>query len=349
MKAAVFRAHNRDPNRVVKIEEIDVPKINPNEVLIKVESASYNYNDLWAIWGDPIKIPMPHISGTDIAGTIVDVGENITSLKIGDRVVSHANLSCRICNMCTSGREYDCEKRQVWGFQTGPLWGGYCQYTHLPEVNVNKISDNVSFDDAAAISMVGMTSWHMLVGRANIKPGQTVLIMGGTSGVGMVGIQIAKLYNCNVIATAGNQQKMEKCLELGADSVVNHRESDWYKKVRELTKKKGVDVIFEHIGKSVFPQEVSLLRMGGTLVSTGSTTGYDSEIDLRYLFFKGITLMGATQGTKAELEEVMYWTSKGKLKPLINVILPFSDMVKGHIMMANGEQIGKTITTPQKL
>ena len=138
MKAAVFRAHNRDPNRVVKIEEIDVPKINPNEVLIKVEAASYNYNDLWAIWGDPIKIPMPHISGTDIAGTIVEVGENVTSLKIGDRVVSHANLSCRICNMCTSGREYDCEKRQVWGFQTGPLWGGYCQYTHLPEVNVSK-------------------------------------------------------------------------------------------------------------------------------------------------------------------------------------------------------------------
>jgi len=251
--------------------------------------------------------------------------------------------------MCTSGREYDCEKRQVWGFQTGPLWGGYCQYTHLPEVNAVKIENNVSFDDAAAISMVGMTSWHMLVGRANIKPGQTVLIMGGTSGVGMVGIQIAKLYNCNVIATAGNRQKMDKCKELGADNVVNHREQDWYKKVRDITNKKGVDVIFEHIGKNVFPQEVSLLKMGGILVSTGSTTGYDSSLDLRYLFFKGITLMGSTQGTKAELEEVLYWTSKGKLKPLINLVLPFGDMVKGHVMMANGEQIGKTITTPQKI
>ena len=302
MKAAVFRSHNRDPNRVVKIEDIDVPKINPNEVLIKIESASYNYDDLWAIWGEPIKIPMPHISGTDIAGTIEEVGENVTSLKIGDRVVSHANLSCRVCKMCTSGREYDCEKRQVWGFQTGPLWGGYCQYTHLPEVNVAKIANNVSFDDAAAISMVGMTSWHMLVGRANIKPGQTVLVMGGTSGVGMIGIQIAKLYNCNVIATAGNQQKMDKCKELGADYVVNHREQDWYKKVRDMTNKKGVDVIFEHIGKNVFPQEVSLLKMGGILVSTGSTTGYDSSLDLKYLFFKGITLMGSTQGTKLNLK-----------------------------------------------
>jgi NADPH:quinone reductase-like Zn-dependent oxidoreductase len=349
MKAAVFRSHNRDPTRVVKIEDTEIPKINPHEVLIKVESASYNYDDLWAIWGEPIKVPMPHISGTDIAGTIIEVGENVTSLNKGDRVVSHANLSCRICKMCTSGREYDCEKRMVWGFQTGPLWGGYCQFTHLPEVNVVKIDDNVAFDDAAAISMVGMTSWHMLIGRANIKPGQTVLIMGGTSGVGMVGIQIAKLYNCNVIATAGNKEKMDKCLELGADEVVNHRESEWYKKVRELTKRKGVDVIFEHIGKTMFPQEVSLLKMGGVLVSTGSTTGYDSNIDLRYLFFRGITLMGSTQGTKAELEEVLYWTAKGKLKPLISTILPFNDMVKGHVMMANGEQIGKTITKPQKL
>jgi NADPH:quinone reductase-like Zn-dependent oxidoreductase len=349
MKAAVFRSHNRDPTRVVKIEDTEIPKINPHEVLIKVESASYNYDDLWAIWGEPIKVTMPHISGTDIAGTIIEVGENVTSLKKGDRVVSHANLSCRICKMCTSGREYDCEKRMVWGFQTGPLWGGYCQFTHLPEVNVVKIDDNVAFDDAAAISMVGMTSWHMLIGRANIKPGQTVLIMGGTSGVGMAGIQIAKLYNCNVIATAGNKEKMDKCLELGADEVVNHRESEWYKKVRELTKRKGVDVIFEHIGKTMFPQEVSLLKMGGVLVSTGSTTGYDSNIDLRYLFFRGITLMGSTQGTKAELEEVLNWTAKGKLKPLISTILPFNDMVKGHVMMANGEQIGKTITKPQKL
>ena len=349
MKAAVFRTHNRDPTRVVKIEEIDIPKISPNEVLIKVESASYNYNDLWAIWGEPIKVPMPHISGTDIAGTIEEVGENVTSLKKGDRVVSHANLSCRICKMCTSGREYDCERRKVWGFQTGPLWGGYCQFTHLPEVNVVKIADNVTFNDAAAISMVGMTSWHMLVDRANIKPGQTVLVMGGTSGVGMAGIQIAKIYNCNVIATAGNKEKMEKCLELGADHVVNHRDPEWYKKVKELTKKRGVDIIFEHIGKTVFPQQISLLKMGGVLVSTGATTGYDSNIDLRYLFFRGITLMGSTQGTKAELEEVLNWTSQGKLRPLINIVLPFSDMVKGHTMMINGEQIGKTITTPQKI
>jgi NADPH:quinone reductase-like Zn-dependent oxidoreductase len=219
----------------------------------------------------------------------------------------------------------------------------------LPEVNVAKLPDAVSFEDAAAISMVGMTAWHMLVGRAKIKPGQKVLIMGGTSGVGMAGIQIAKLYNCDVIATAGNQEKMDACLKLGADDVVNHREPDWHKKVRNLTNKQGVDVVFEHIGKSVFPQEVSLLKMGGTLVATGATTGYDSTLDLRYLFFKGTNLLGSTQGTKSELESIIYWTGKGKIKPLIATKLPFSEMAKGHTMMANSDQIGKILTNPQEL
>ena len=145
MKAAVYHEHNKDPQKVVKIEEIEIPKIKHNQVLIKVEAASYNYNDLWGIWGEPIKIPLPHISGSDIAGTVEDVGENVLGIKKGDRIVGYANLTCRVCGKCTSGKEYDCLKRQVWGFQTGPLWGGFAQYTYLPEVNVIKIPDNLSF------------------------------------------------------------------------------------------------------------------------------------------------------------------------------------------------------------
>ena len=293
---------------------------------------------------------MPHISGSDAAGTVVEIGENVSAnIKIGDRVVVHPNLTCRVCYECTSGREYDCSSRKVWGFQTGPLWGGFAQYTQLPAVNVVKLQDNISFNDAAAISMVGMTSWHMLVTRASIRPGQTVLIMGGGSGMGIAGIQIAKLFNCDVIATAGNDDKMTKCLQLGADFVVNHRESDWYKKVRKIVRNQGIDVIYEHIGKSVFPQAISLLNMGGTLVTTGATTGYDSTIDLRYLFFKGTNLLGATQGTKAGLEEVMRWVGKGKIKPVIDTILPFSNMVEGHLKMADSQLFGKILTTPQKL
>jgi NADPH:quinone reductase-like Zn-dependent oxidoreductase len=350
MKAAVYREHSKDPRQVVKIEDIDTPKPKANEVLIKVEAASYNYNDLWGIWGEPIKIPMPHISGSDVAGTVVELGENVTgNIKVGDRVASYPNLTCRVCYECTSGREYDCRSRQVWGFQTGPLWGGFAQYTHLPEVNAVKLPDDISFEDAAAISMVGMTAWHMLVTRAQIRPGLVVLIMGGGSGMGIAGIQIAKLYNCEVIATAGNKEKMDKCLQLGADHVVNHRDADWYKKVRGITNKQGVDLVYEHIGKTVFPQEVGLLKMGGTLVSTGATTGYDSSIDLRYLFFKGINLLGATQGTRAGLEEVIRWVSRRKIKPVIDTVLPFSKMVEGHVKMADSQLFGKIVTTPQQL
>jgi NADPH:quinone reductase-like Zn-dependent oxidoreductase len=350
MKAAVYREHSKDPRQVVKIEDIDTPRPKANEVLIKVEAAAYNYNDLWGIWGEPIKIPMPHISGSDVAGTVVELGENVTgNIKVGDRVASYPNLTCRVCYECTSGREYDCRSRQVWGFQTGPLWGGFAQYTHLPEVNAIKLPDDISFEDAAAISMVGMTAWHMLVTRAQIRPGQVVLIMGGGSGMGIAGIQIAKLYNCEVIATAGNKDKMDKCLQLGADYAVNHREADWHKKVRDITKKQGVDLVYEHIGKTVFPQEVGLLKMGGTLVSTGATTGYDSSIDLRYLFFKGINLLGATQGTRAGLEEVIRWVSRRKIKPVIDTVLPFSKMVEGHVKMADSQLFGKIVTTPQKL
>jgi NADPH:quinone reductase-like Zn-dependent oxidoreductase len=349
LKAAVYRHHGKDPRQVVRIEDVDVPKVKPNEVLIKVEAAAYNYNDLWGIWGEPIKIPMPHISGSDAAGTVAEVGEDVSRLKVGDRVVVHPNLTCRVCYECTSGQEYDCRDRKVWGFQTGPLWGAYAQYTPMPEVNVIKLPGNVSFTDAAAISMVGMTSWHVLVTRANIRPGQTVLIMGGGSGMGIAGIQIAKLFNCDVISTAGNRDKMDRCLELGADYVVNHREADWYKKVREITNRQGVDVIFEHIGKTVFPQELGLLKLGGTLVSTGATTGYDSPIDLRYLFFRGINLLGATQGTKAGLEKVIDWVSKGRIKAVIDTVLPFSNMVDGHVKMADSQLFGKIVTTPQKL
>lgn len=353
MKAAVFSEYSKDPAKVVKITEIDRPKLRSNEVMIKVESAAFNYNDLWAVWGEPIKVPLPHISGTDIAGTVTDIGSAVTTIKVGDRVVSHANLSCRTCNLCTSGREYDCSSRLVWGFQTGPLWGGYAQFAKLPEANVIKLPSGVSFNDAAAIAMVGLTSWHMLVGRAKIVPGQGVLIMGGTSGVGMVGIQIAKLYNCDVIATAGNKDKMDKCFEIGADYVVNHRDPDWYKTVRSITKSQmggeGVDIVFEHIGKSVFAKAVSLLRMGGTLVSTGATTGYDSDLDLRYLFFRGLNLIGSTQGTKAELEDVIYWTNKGKIRPVIDVILPFGQITEGYAKMASGDHFGKILVTPQSI
>jgi len=349
LKAAVFHDYSQDPEKVVKIEDVEMPKAGAGEVVLRIEAASYNYNDLWALRGEPTKVPLPHISGSDAAGEVTEVGENVRKLKVGDRVVSHSNMSCRTCEMCTSGREFDCPERKIWGFESGPLWGGFSQYTHLPEVNVVKLQDNVSFNDAAAVSMAGMTALHALVGRAGIHPGQTVLIMGGRSGVGTLGIQIAKLYGCEVVTTVGSDGQEERCRALGADFVVNHRKEDWFQRVREYTKKKGVDVVFEHIGQTHFPQEVGLLKMGGSLVTSGATTGYDSKIDLRFLFYKGTNLMGATQGTSAETQSLMRWVSRGKIRAVVDSVLPFSSMVEGHDKMLRGEQFGKILTTPQKL
>ena len=238
MKAVTYSEYAPDDNysKILKVQDIDDPKPKADEVVFEVKSAALNYNDIWGMRGQPVPVPLPHVSGSDAAGDVIAIGEDVKNIKIGDRVVSHSNMSCRVCKACTDGREFDCTKRTIWGFETGPLWGGYCEFTHLPEVNVLKIPEGVSYDEAAAASMTLLTSWHMLVGRAKITPGQTVLIMGGSSGIGTFGIQIAKLFGCTVIATA-SPDKLDKCLELGADFAVDHRKDDWHKEVRAIAKK----------------------------------------------------------------------------------------------------------------
>ena len=357
MKALVYEkyAENNDFGSILKLKDIPEPNVKSNEVLFRVKAAALNYDDIWGMRGKPLAVPLPHISGTDAAGEVIAVGEDVKSIKVGDRVVSHGNMSCRVCSRCTSGREFDCKKRIIWGFQTGPLWGGYCEIAHLPEINVLKIPDSISYEEAAAASMTLLTSWHMLVGRAKIKPGQIVLVMGGSSGVGIFGIQIAKLYGCTVIATA-SPEKLEKLKELGADYAVDHRKEDWNKEVfkisKELAKEKGeapgIDVIFEHIGGSHFNKELTLLKYGATMVTTGATTGYDVPADLRQIFFKGINILGSTQGTRAELEEGFYWMGQGKIKVIIDSIFTFENAVDAHNKMLNGKGlVGKIILKPE--
>ena len=356
MKALVYDQYTADDDfsKILKIKDIPSPKPKSNEVIFKVNAAALNYDDIWGMRGKPLAIPLPHISGTDAAGEVIAIGSDVKNIKVGDRVVSHGNMSCRVCKACTDGREYDCRKRSIWGFETGPLWGGYCEETHLPEVNVIKIPEGVSYDDAAAASMTLLTSWHMLVGRAKITPGQVVLIMGGSSGVGNYGIQIAKLFGCTVIATA-SPDKLDKCLELGADFAVDHRKEDWHKEVRSIAKKipkqygdvPGVDVIFEHIGGSHWNKELTLLNYGGTIVTTGATTGYDVDTDLRHIFFKGINILGSTQGTRSELEQGLYWMSQGKIKSIIDSIYPLEQAAEAHTKMLKGKGLfGKILMKP---
>jgi len=356
MKALVYEEYttNDDFSKILKIKDIPEPTPRSNEVIFKVKSAALNYDDIWGMRGKPLAIPLPHISGTDAAGEVIAIGSEVKNIEIGDRVVSHGNMSCRICKYCTSGREYDCRQRKIWGFETGPLWGGYCEVTHLPEENVVKIPKNVTYDEAAAASMTLLTSWHMLVGRANIQPGQLVLVMGGSSGIGTFGIQIAKLFGCTVIATS-SPDKLDKLLDLGADYAVDHRREDWNKEVREISKKipkpfgdtTGIDVIFEHIGGSHWNKELTLLKYGATIVTTGATTGYDAKTDLRHIFFKGVNILGSTQGNRAELEQGLYWISKGKIKSIIDSVFPLEQAAEAHTKMLKGKGLfGKILMQP---
>ncbi|MEK6931888.1 MAG: zinc-binding dehydrogenase [Thermoproteota archaeon] len=357
MKAVVYEEYAPDDNfaKILKVKEISDPKPKADEVVFKVKATALNYNDIWGMRGAPVPVPLPHISGSDAAGDVIAVGEDVKNIKVGDKVVSHSNMSCRVCKACTDGREFDCVNRVIWGFQTGPNWGAFSEITHLPEVNISKIPQGVSYDEAAAASMTLLTSWHMLVGRAKIRPGQTVLIMGGGSGVGSFGIQIAKLYNCDVIATA-SPDKLDKCLELGADFAVDHRKEDWYKEVRaiskELAKKKdeapGIDVSFDHIGQTHWNQQLTLLKYGATLVSCGATTGYDAKTDLRHVFFKGTNILGSTQGTKAELDQGLYWMGQGKIKAAIDSVYSFEQAAEAHTKMLTGKGLfGKILMKPE--
>jgi len=349
MKAVVYEkyAPDDDYKSILNVKEVPDPKPKSNEVVFRVKAAALNYNDIWGMRGQPVPVPLPHISGSDASGEVTAVGEDVTNFKVGDRVVSHSNMSCRVCEACTDGREYDCLKRSIWGFQTGPLWGAFSEFTHLPEVNVAKIPEGVSYDEAAAASMTLLTSWHMLVGRAKIHPGQTVLIMGGGSGVGSFGIQIAKLYNCNVIAT-GSPDKLDKLKELGADFAVDHRKPDWSKEVRQIAKPfGGIDVSFDHIGQTHWNDQLTLLKYGGTLVTCGATTGYDAKTDLRHIFFKGTNILGSTQGTKAELEQGLYWMGKKKIKAVIDSEYSFENAAEAHTKMLTGKGlVGKILLKP---
>ena len=357
MKGVVYEEYAPDDNyaKILKVKEIPDPKPKANEVVFKVKSSALNYNDIWGMRGTPVPVPLPHVSGSDAAGDVISVGEDVKNIKVGDKVVSHSNMSCRVCKACTDGREFDCVNRIIWGFQTGPNWGAFSEITHLPEVNVSKIPEGVSYDEAAAASMTLLTSWHMLVGRAKIRPGQTILIMGGGSGVGSFGIQIAKLFNCDVIATA-SPDKLDKCLELGADFAVDHRKEDWHKEVRgiskELAKKKdeaaGIDVSFDHIGQTHWNQQLTLLKYGATLVSCGATTGYDAKTDLRHIFFKGTNILGSTQGTKAELDQGLYWMGQGKIKAAIDSVYSFEQAAEAHTKMLTGKGLfGKILMKPE--
>jgi NADPH:quinone reductase-like Zn-dependent oxidoreductase len=342
MKAVVFKEHGGP--EVLQYVEVPAPKIKANEVLVEVRACALNHLDVWARKGLPgIEIPMPHILGNDIAGVVREAGELVTWVRAGDEVMLQPGVSCGHCIECLRGLDNLCPEYDILGYRRD---GGYAELVAAPGVNVIRKPQNLSWEEAAALPLVTVTAWHMLVTRARVSAGEDVLIHAAGSGVGSIGIQVAKLHGARVIATAGSDEKLEKAREIGADEAVNYTREDWPKEIRRLTGKRGVDVVFEHTGAATWPGSIASLSKNGRVVTCGATSGFDARTDLRQLFYRHLSLLGSFMGSKAELLDAMKFIERGAIRAVVDRVLPLGDARRAHELIEDRAQFGKLVLVP---
>jgi NADPH:quinone reductase-like Zn-dependent oxidoreductase len=342
VKAVIFKQHGGP--EVLEYADAPDPAINANDVLVEVKACALNHLDIWARRGMPgIKIPLPHILGNDIAGVVREVGDLVSHVHAGDEVMLQPGFSCGHCAECLAGRDNLCREYDILGYGRD---GGYAQLVAAPAVNVIPKPPSLSWEQAAALPLVTVTAWHMLVTRAAVQPGENVLVHAAGSGVGSVGIQVAKLRGARVIATASTDEKLAKARELGADEVVNYSQEGWPKEVRRLTNKQGVDVVFEHTGADTWAGSISSLRTNGRLVTCGATSGYAAQTDLRQVFYRHITILGSFMGSKAELLEAMKFIESGKIRAVVDQTLPLAEARRAHELLEDRAQFGKLVLVP---
>jgi len=342
MKAVIFRRHGEA--EVLEYQDVAEPRPRANEVLVEVRACALNHLDVWVRKGLPgIEIPLPHILGNDIAGVVREVGEVVDWVRAGDEVLLQPGVSCGHCAECLRGQDNLCANYDILGYRRD---GGYAQFVAAPAVNVIPKPQNLSWEEAASLPLVTVTAWHMLVTRAAVQPGEDVLIHAAGSGVGSIGIQIAKLRGARVIATAGSEEKLAKARALGADETVDYTRADWPKEVRRLTGKKGVEVVFEHTGAQTWPGSINSLAKNGRLVTCGATSGYDAPTDLRQVFYRHVSLLGSFMGSKAELLDAMKFIERGAIRAVVDQTLPLAEARRAHELMEDRAQFGKLVLVP---
>lgn len=342
MKAIVFEKHGGP--EVLKYTDAPDPKITAVQVLVRVKACALNHLDLWVRRGLPgIRIPFPHIPGSDISGEVVAVGELCKRVNVRDRVLLVPGVTCGQCKECLSGADNLCRSYTNFGYL---IDGGCAELVAAPEVNCIPIPGGLSFEEAAAVPLVFLTAWHMLVSRAAVQPGEDVLVLGAGSGVGSAAIQVAKFLGARVIATTGDEAKLAKARELGADEVVNHYKQDLRGEVKRLTGKRGVDVAFEHVGSATWDASFMSLAKNGRLVTCGATTGYEAKIDIRYLFSKHLSVLGSYMGSKAELLTVVKLIGQGRFRAVIDRVMPLAECARAHELLEKREQFGKIVLKP---
>ena len=339
MKAIVFRQHGAPD--VLKYEDVPEPALRANDVLVRVKACALNHLDLWVRRGLPnVQIPLPHVPGSDVAGEIAKIGADVTNISVGQKVALAPLVSCGKCPACLAGLDNHCRQATNLGYM---IDGGCAEFVRAPEVNCLPYPENLRWEEAAAIPLVFQTAWHMLITRAQLQPGEDVLILGAGSGVGSAAIQIAKFFGARVIATAGSDQKLSKAKQLGADHLIHNKSQKIRDEVRRITNKRGVDVVFEHVGTATWEDSLASLAPAGRLVTCGATAGYDAKIDLRFLFSRQLSLLSSYMGTKSELHTVMKLVAAGKLKPIVDRVFPLAEAAAAHAYLESGSQFGKVV------
>ena len=342
MKAAIFEQYGGP--EVLRYADVPVPQLARGEALVKVHAVALNGYDLMARAGryKPNKGKFPHILGGDFGGEIAALGpETVSDLPIGARVTSWWILPCGRCEQCMAGYHNRCARD--YRYLGAHVPGAYAQYVKLPADHLIPLPDSVSYEQAAAFPNAFGTAWHMLIDRANLRPGDTVLVNSASSGVSMAAIQICKLTGAYVYATSSAAWKLEKAKELGADETINYNEVDFVAEILQRTTKRGVDVVVEHVGGDFLDKSIRCLTRGGRLVTVGGTKSYECTIAVNYIFHKELQIIGSNSATKHDLEVMMPLLGSGKLRTIIDRIFPLKDAVEAHRYLESAKQFGKVL------
>ena len=340
MKAILFHQHGGP--EVLEYTDFPTPEPGPGEVLIKLEAAALNRLDLWVREGWPgIKLEYPHIPGADGAGKVIAKGQGVRGegvVRVGDRVVINSNLGCGTCNFCRAGQDNLC---QTWHLLGETVRGTNAEYVTVPTQQVYALPEGFDPHIAAGAALVYQTAWHSLITRANLKPGEKVLIVGAAGGVNTASIQIAKLSGATVYVIGSSAQKLAVAESLGADHLIDRSKSEnWAKTIYQLTNKRGVDVVVDNVG-TTFPLSFRAARKGGRILTVGNTGGPKFEIDNRFIFGKHLTIIGSTMGTRADFTAVMDLVVAGKLKVARDQTFPLPDARAAQERLASGQSLGK--------
>ncbi|MDH5402217.1 MAG: zinc-binding dehydrogenase [Candidatus Heimdallarchaeota archaeon] len=340
MKAAILNQHG-DPS-VFEISDVDIRKIDDFEIKIDVKSFALNHLDLWIRRGNPAwTIPFPHISGTDMAGVVSEIGTKVKGVSIGDRVTVNPGISCLRCKYCRLGQQSMCRTFHILG---SGAWGGAAEQVIVPNKNVIKMPDSISFEHGAAAPLTFLTVYRMLRTKAKIMEGEKVLVLGAGGGVGTAAIQLIKEMGGESIALTSTQDKMDKCKEIGATHVLNYRDNeDWDQSVLEITENEGVNIVIDPVGEKTWEKAINTLSKGGRLVSVGATTGPRGITPIRNIFAKQISIFGSYMGTDDEFRAVMSMFFNGKVSPVIDKVYQIEEISSAHARLESGNHFGKIV------